>query len=668
MFGVVCVLACLVSAGWGGFLAAVGSCQADSCRLLYEGDAARVLRIVGLPDLVLPATKGAPQVHVVRGLRSAIAYSGMLGDVPVRFVTAGKASRVAFVSCNRGVKDRDFDMYEELARTERDLTVHLGDQVYVDSLWKHVKGNETFTQLLKAIRGVYRRSWEPIVGALLSSSNVMIPDDHEVINNLDARARRSPATDLFVRAARQAFYEYQYALHADCPSFDPVKCPIYRVQSLAPQLSLLLVDTRFERAFVATDDSLLGERQRQFLERVPVQSNDTLIVATSVPLMLINPFLCWVAEKADGEYYPLAASRPVFANDVRLLLDLAATKAKKSYLVAGDVHHYSMSHITGSNASIVQVVTSGMTRGSTAGRAPHSAVLFWATSLFPPSLGPYSTSAPREVFLGKNFVMLERGAEGEMTIEPHFEAPLEGIPGLTQDLIANVKLSHYVALLAGLLSLLVLLFLRRRKQRRESVELDVTEILPGRLFLSSAGPVANHFPLVRRRFGITAVLSITQRELPLLEGVAEHLQLRVADNRDADLFRLWHESAFEFIARHKCVLVHCEAGRSRSAATVMAFLLHSGAVRSVREAYEFVKKLRTLASPNVGFMRDVARLSDSKESRDFVVRYWIELCNLTALLSPESPEDLELGWRCLERSDFHSAQASLYVIQEKRMK
>lgn len=49
------------------------------------------------------------------------------------------------------------------------------------------------------------------------------------------------------------------------------------------------------------------------------------------------------------------------------------------------------------------------------------------------------------------------------------------------------------------------------------------------------------------------------------------------------------------------VLVHCQAGISRSATICLAYLIQSRRVR-LEEAFDFVKQRRGVISPNFGFM------------------------------------------------------------------
>lgn len=49
------------------------------------------------------------------------------------------------------------------------------------------------------------------------------------------------------------------------------------------------------------------------------------------------------------------------------------------------------------------------------------------------------------------------------------------------------------------------------------------------------------------------------------------------------------------------VLVHCQAGISRSATICLAYLMHTQRVR-LDEAFDFVKQRRQVISPNLAFM------------------------------------------------------------------
>lgn len=62
------------------------------------------------------------------------------------------------------------------------------------------------------------------------------------------------------------------------------------------------------------------------------------------------------------------------------------------------------------------------------------------------------------------------------------------------------------------------------------------------------------------------------------------------------------------------VLVHCMMGKSRSAAIVIAYLIHvhanEGEKLSVQEAYDFLKSKRSLVEPNPGFLKQLETYGD----------------------------------------------------------
>lgn len=430
------------------FVAVLGRCRSGRCRLLYDSRVSLALVMAGAQQQTLPPTTGGPIVVFVP------VGSGVLFELPdgPRFnVSAtGRAERVAFVSCNRGVEDADFGWYDRLASVPRDVTLHLGDQVYLDRVARAGAASEAAYD--EAISAVYWASWAPIKAALLSSENIMLPDDHDVFNNLDRNVleRLDPA---FVASARRAFYRFQFALHADCPTLD---CPIYRVESLG-HLSAVLLDTRFERTFRG-DGSLLGAEQMRFVERAlggAALEGQHVAVVSSVPLLGINSFLCRIAQAWDDEYYPLAPSRPLFASDVRGVLDrLAASNASSRTVIGGDFHHLSISDV--SPGGISSIVVSGMTRESTTARSPHGSVLFWAAALFPASIGPFVVSAPRVVCFHRNFLVVNTSA---MALEPH----CEDLPSRVEWLVRNVRLPHYVAAMVVFVGVIASFVLKARK-------------------------------------------------------------------------------------------------------------------------------------------------------------------------------------------------------------
>ncbi|NXA39987.1 DUS4 phosphatase, partial [Eudromia elegans] len=154
------------------------------------------------------------------------------------------------------------------------------------------------------------------------------------------------------------------------------------------------------------------------------------------------------------------------------------------------------------------------------------------------------------------------------------------------------------------------------------------EILPF-LYLGSAQHAARRDML--DALGITALLNVSPDCPNHFEGHYQYKSIPVEDNHKADIGS-WFMEAIEYIGewlavaawvdgglgtalplppcppiadavqeRHGRVLVHCQAGISRSATICLAYLMMKQRVR-LEEAFEFVKQRRSVISPNFSFM------------------------------------------------------------------
>ncbi|XP_026570966.1 dual specificity protein phosphatase 2, partial [Pseudonaja textilis] len=127
------------------------------------------------------------------------------------------------------------------------------------------------------------------------------------------------------------------------------------------------------------------------------------------------------------------------------------------------------------------------------------------------------------------------------------------------------------------------------------------EILPF-LYLGSCYHSSNKEVL--ESLGITAVLNVSSSCPNYFEGHFLYKSIPVEDNHMADI-SVWFQEAIDFIDSVKAsgghVLVHCQAGISRSATICLAYLIQSRRVR-LEEAFDFVKQRRGVISPNFSFM------------------------------------------------------------------
>eukprot|EP00211_Chloroparvula_japonica_P015422 CAMPEP_0119121602 /NCGR_PEP_ID=MMETSP1310-20130426/2157_1 /TAXON_ID=464262 /ORGANISM="Genus nov. species nov., Strain RCC2339" /LENGTH=216 /DNA_ID=CAMNT_0007111173 /DNA_START=114 /DNA_END=761 /DNA_ORIENTATION=+ len=166
-------------------------------------------------------------------------------------------------------------------------------------------------------------------------------------------------------------------------------------------------------------------------------------------------------------------------------------------------------------------------------------------------------------------------------------------------------------------------------QQVEAMNGDLSEILPGELYLSSMGCIDHRF--LRDERGITAVLTIKldPMEPATTRGlVVKHLR---QDDSPLTQIRQHFEEGHAFIDEHRKnggVVVHCAAGVSRSATMVISYVMQSERL-PLREAFHRVRDARSRICPNTGFIKELieyeAELGLTTDgSRFFLAEYIVE--------------------------------------------
>lgn len=107
------------------------------------------------------------------------------------------------------------------------------------------------------------------------------------------------------------------------------------------------------------------------------------------------------------------------------------------------------------------------------------------------------------------------------------------------------------------------------------------------------------------RLGVDHVLNVTAVSPAYdMSETITYKQLHAADNGYQNL-KQYFEEAFDFIdlarSRGGSVLIHCQAGVSRSPTIAVAYLIKQFPM-SLVDAYKFVKNRRSIISPNLNFM------------------------------------------------------------------
>ena len=139
----------------------------------------------------------------------------------------------------------------------------------------------------------------------------------------------------------------------------------------------------------------------------------------------------------------------------------------------------------------------------------------------------------------------------------------------------------------------------------------MVSVLPG-LFIGDFRAASNA-PALRER-GITSVINATSECKNWFQNDPHirYLQVRLLDTPDERVMVEQIEAACMFIERSlrdgQGVLVHCLAGRSRSATIVLAYLITRRGM-ALADAYKFLKAKRPSISPNLGYMGFLLQIS-----------------------------------------------------------
>lgn len=130
---------------------------------------------------------------------------------------------------------------------------------------------------------------------------------------------------------------------------------------------------------------------------------------------------------------------------------------------------------------------------------------------------------------------------------------------------------------------------------------DVDEIING-LFVGNLETTKDINFLSRN--GIKYVLSLTGSNVYLDPKKYNHIQFKITDSPYQDIITLF-DPCYDFIddgiKRGVGVLVHCDAGKSRSTSIVIAYLMKLFG-KTYRQIYNYVKTKRHIAEPNIGFV------------------------------------------------------------------
>lgn len=144
-------------------------------------------------------------------------------------------------------------------------------------------------------------------------------------------------------------------------------------------------------------------------------------------------------------------------------------------------------------------------------------------------------------------------------------------------------------------------------------DIQVGEILPG-LILGSQD-VAVEFDLLQK-YKVTHILNVATLVKNSFSENFTYMNIDLLDIPQTDIAQHF-ESAFQFIDegmdKGGCVLVHCNAGISRSSTIVIAYLMMKKHW-PLNKAYQYVKEKRSKIRPNAGFQEQLQTFEQQLKS------------------------------------------------------
>ena len=199
-------------------------------------------------------------------------------------------------------------------------------------------------------------------------------------------------------------------------------------------------------------------------------------------------------------------------------------------------------------------------------------------------------------------------------------------------------------------------------------EADVSAVVPGRLYLASIKCLDPRVHLAPSRIShVVSVVSPGHAKLRLPHHV-RHLLVQCPDHAAANLAQHW-PAVFRFVdealaaSPRNEVLIHCEQGRSRSPATLMAYLLHAGGHgKTLREVYTFVKSKRDVIHPNLGFMHQIVVFNgNTSQDRQFLASYWLRFFDSANRCKIDFDDEgaVTMALKSLENTKFNGQEAVL---------
>ena len=137
------------------------------------------------------------------------------------------------------------------------------------------------------------------------------------------------------------------------------------------------------------------------------------------------------------------------------------------------------------------------------------------------------------------------------------------------------------------------------------------------LYLGSATHAAQPAEVLNGQLRISAIVNVSDLVPNHHENDPRFTYKRFSckDSPTENMEDIFSEASTWIHAAHSrgcIVLVHCNQGRSRSAAVVCAYLLRKDLQTNLRDVLQYIKHCRSVAAPNAGFIAQLERFAKKR--------------------------------------------------------
>lgn len=354
----------------------IGLVTENTATVLYEVDFSSEVTIIVSSGTeshryTVPSPSSKPCTFLLPNLKANTRYALTLVDSNTKTGTfTTRLENVYVLSCNNPDKG-NMVAWQFLSERPPDILFSIGDQVYkdyVNNTFDTALSAATYIEKVEIFRNKYRQVWNlPLIAQVLSScSNIMIGDDHDIVDSWDQEIRfpsdwREQITHGWESFALSFLDNRKRTIIAALQAYTEYQLPLSRQQY--PGSFLLTIKERIIYMLDVRMSRVTGES-------LVLQGEDDSL-STYPPDIVISPLPVFLVPTSIGNRVSAKIASLLGLRDICDLWNLHSDQEeemipllKHALLLCGDAHMQGKTHISISDDtgeySTVQYTTSGI--------------------------------------------------------------------------------------------------------------------------------------------------------------------------------------------------------------------------------------------------------------------------------------------------------------------